>query len=148
MPDEMLAGLAILVVEDEASVREIIRNILEANGYKILQAASGAEAVQLCVAQQPEPIHLLFTDLVMPGMNGKELASQLAQQYPQLKVLYTSGYTSSYTESTLVDHTISKDGLIYLEKPFSSNDLLRKVREVLSEEPEHNPVDWLESKIA
>jgi PAS domain S-box-containing protein len=130
----------ILVVEDEASVREITCNILEANGYKVLQAAGGPEALQLCADQRPEPIHLLFTDLVMPGMNGQELASHLAQQYPHLKVLYTSGYTPGYAESALVHYTPSENGLIYLEKPFSPNALLGKIREALNGETEGNQV--------
>ncbi|MBI1877495.1 MAG: PAS domain S-box protein, partial [Chloroflexi bacterium] len=121
----------ILVVEDEVSVREIICNILEANGYTVLQAASGSEAIQLCNEQQPEPLHLLFTDVVMLGLNGEELAAQLAQMYPHLKVLYTSGYGSSYPRSVLIQHNLLEPSSNFLKKPFTPDALLRKVRETL-----------------
>jgi PAS domain S-box-containing protein len=125
-PDEVPGGSeTILVVEDELSVREIMCHILEAYGYKVHQAASGSEAIHFCQEAQPENIHLLLTDVVMPGMNGQSLASDLTSRYPQLKVLYTSGYLENnpFAENMLESSLILK--------PFTPDTLARKVREVL-----------------
>ncbi|MCK6624877.1 MAG: PAS domain S-box protein [Anaerolineae bacterium] len=124
-PDEVSGGFeTILVVEDELSVREIMCHILEAYGYKVHQAASGPEAIHFCQEAQPESIHLLLTDVVMPGMNGQSLASDLTSRYPQLKVLYTSGYL----ENNLSSEDMLKSLIL---KPFTPDTLTRKVREVL-----------------
>lgn len=117
----------ILVVEDDLSVREIMCHILQANGYTIHQAASGPEAINFCQETQPENIHLLLTDMVMPGMNGQSLASNLKSRYPQLKVLYTSGYL----ENNLSQQGLLESKAVFLEKPFTPDTLTRKVREVL-----------------
>ncbi len=127
-PSELPRGSeTILVVEDELSVREIMCHILQANGYTIHQAASGPEAINFCQETQPENIHLLLTDMVMPGMNGQSLASNLRKRYPQLKVLFTSGYL----ESNLARETTSEISVVFLQKPFTPDTLTRKVREIL-----------------
>jgi len=131
-PTELPRGVeTILVVEDEISVREIICNVLEASGYTVLQAANGQEAVRLCEEQLPEPIHLLLTDVIMPGMNGGELATQLEQRYPQITVLYTSGYTSNDADRAIIHPEGSDIDLIFLQKPFTPDALIRKVWEAL-----------------
>lgn len=100
---------------------------LEMGGYKILEASQGAEALRLC-EQQQEPIQLLVTDVVMPGgMNGQELAERLKVLQPGLKVLFMSGYT----DEAIVHHGVLEPGQFLLQKPYTPNILLRKVREVL-----------------
>jgi DNA-binding response OmpR family regulator len=99
---------------------------LRDNGYHVLTAADGSEAMQ--VAQQSSgPIHLLLTDVVMPGMNGRVLAERLAPQNPAMKVLYMSGYTDSFISG----HGVLEPGTHLLHKPFTEETLTRKVREVL-----------------
>jgi CheY-like chemotaxis protein len=116
----------VLLVEDEAEVRELTREILENEGYSVLLAADGPGA--LGVSQQhPGRIHLLLTDVVMPEMSGSELARRLQGRDPDLKVLYTSGYT----DDTLVRHGVSESRAALLHKPFTAESLAGKVREVL-----------------
>jgi CheY-like chemotaxis protein len=117
----------ILLVEDEAGVRELILEVLTERGYIILEARNGNEALRLC-EQHSSPIHLLLTDVVMPGgMNGRELAEQLTSLHPELKVLYMSGYT----DEAIIHHGVLDRGTIFLQKPFTPNALERKAREVL-----------------
>jgi len=114
-----------LLVEDEAAVRALGRRMLERRGYRVLEAASGAEALRH-VDNHPDPIHLLITDVVMPGMSGRELARRLGDLRPGIKVLYLSGYT----DDALVRHGI-ESGEPFLQKPFSRDALAMKVRDVL-----------------
>jgi len=116
----------ILVVEDEAAVRVLVRRVLTRSGYRILEASSGVEALEL-LEQYGEPIHLLLTDVVMPGMSGRELADRLSMQYPQLRILYMSGYA----DETIVHHGVLNPRIALLEKPFTPDVLLWKLREVL-----------------
>jgi CheY-like chemotaxis protein len=116
----------VLLVEDEASLRTVTRQVLERHGYTVLEAANGAAALQL-VSTHPSPIHLLLTDVVMPAVGGRELADRLAGLRPNLKVCYTSGYT----EDAIVRHGVLEPGIAYLQKPFTLDALARKVREVL-----------------
>ena len=116
-----------MLVEDEGAVRQLARDILEANGYTVLEARHGAEALAIC-ERHSEVIHLLLTDVVMPGMNGRELAERLARLRPDTKVLYTSGYT----DNAVVLHGVLKGRAVFLQKPFTPDALARKVREVLS----------------
>jgi len=116
----------ILVVEDEANLRYLARQYLEKQGYKVIEAADGAVAMQIAVAHEGV-IHLLLTDVIMPGMNGRELAQRISEIRPNVKVLYMSGYTEN-----VVGHNGMLDaGVRLLQKPFNLRDLKSKVREVL-----------------
>jgi two-component system cell cycle sensor histidine kinase/response regulator CckA len=116
----------ILVVEDEADVRELVRDILAAQGYQVLAAQDGVEALQVA-GEHEAPIHLLITDVVMPRLSGKALADQLRSSRPQMRVLYTSGYT----DNAIVDHGVLDEGVHFLSKPFELEALALKVHEVL-----------------
>ncbi len=116
----------ILLVEDAAAVRAVTRQVLERQGYTVLEAANGAAALQTA-AGHPGPIHLLLTDVVMPVLSGRQLADQLARLRPDAKVLYASGYT----DDAVVRHGVLEAGISYLQKPFTADSLARKVREVL-----------------
>jgi two-component system, cell cycle sensor histidine kinase and response regulator CckA len=118
----------ILLVEDEPMVRKFARATLEMNGYKVIEAADGQEALTIS-APYGETIHLLLTDVVMPKMSGRELAEQLASLRPETKVLYMSGYT----DEAIVHHGVLDEGIQLLEKPFASGALALKVREVLNQ---------------
>ena len=116
----------ILLVEDNAGLRKLATRFLEPAGYTVLGAATGEEALRL-LERHEEPVHLLLSDVVMPGMSGRHLAEQLAQIRPGMKVLYMSGYTSD----TIVRHGVLEAQVPFLNKPFTAAALLRKVREVL-----------------
>jgi len=116
----------VLLVEDAAAVRAVTRQVLERQGYTVLEAANGAAALQTA-AGHPGPIHLLLTDVVMPVLSGRQLADQLAKVRPDAKVLYASGYT----DDAVVRHGVLEAGISYLQKPFTADSLARKVREVL-----------------
>jgi PAS domain S-box-containing protein len=120
----------ILVVEDEANLRYLARQFLEKQGYKVVEAADGAVAMQIAVAHEGV-IHLLLTDVIMPGMNGRELAQRISEIRPNIKILYMSGYTEN-----VVGHNGMLDaGVRLLQKPFNLRDLKSKVREVLDATP-------------
>ncbi len=116
----------VLLAEDEPAVRAIAQQVLERQGYTVLAAPSGADALALA-AQHGVTIHLLLTDVVMPGMSGRDLADRLTAQRPGIRVLYISGYT----DNAIVRHGMLEPGLAYLQKPFRPDALVRKVREVL-----------------
>src|SRR5271156_2243175 len=116
----------ILLVEDADALRKLTHMLLEQHGYRVLVAENGAAALQL-VEQKPERINLLLTDVTMPGLNGRVLAERLELRQPGLKVLYMSGYT----DDAIVDHGVLESGTHLLHKPFSEENLIRKVREVL-----------------
>jgi PAS domain S-box-containing protein len=120
----------ILLVEDETNVRRLARQYLETQGYKILEAEDGAAALQIASSYKGT-IDLLFTDVVMPGMNGRDLALQITGQRPDIRVLYMSGYT----ENTIAHNGTLDAGINLLQKPFSLPALKDKVREVLDSEP-------------
>jgi PAS domain S-box-containing protein len=117
----------VLLVEDEESVRQLVRETLEAKGYKVLEADQGDAALRIASTHQGA-IDMLITDVVMPGMSGRELARQLSTSHPQTKVLYLSGYT----EDAIVHQGVLDPGTAFLQKPFTLQALSRKVREVLS----------------
>ena len=120
----------ILLVEDEANLRYLARQFLEKQGYKVIEAADGAVAMQIVVAHEGV-IHLLLTDVIMPGMNGRELAQRVSEIRPNVKVLYMSGYTEN-----VIGHNGTLDaGVRLLQKPFNLRDLKDKVREVLDASP-------------
>jgi CheY-like chemotaxis protein len=114
----------VLLVEDEESVRELVRETLESKGYRLLLAENGMDGVK-CSAAFAEKIDLLITDVVMPGMGGRELANRLLAQRPGIKVLFLSGYTGDQ----LLNEEESKK--CFLQKPFTLQALSGKVREVL-----------------
>jgi PAS domain S-box-containing protein len=120
----------ILLVEDEANLRYLARQYLEKQGYKVIEAADGAVAVQIAVAHDAI-IHLLLTDVIMPGMNGRELAQRISEIRPNVKVLYMSGYT----ENVIGHNGMLDTGVRLLQKPFNLRDLKAKVREVLDATP-------------
>jgi CheY-like chemotaxis protein len=116
----------ILLSEDNAGLRKLATRILETAGYTVLGVATGEDALRL-LDRHEAPVHLLLSDVVMPGMSGRDLAEQLAQIRPGMKVLYMSGYTSD----TIVRHGVLDAQVAFLNKPFTAAALLRKVREVL-----------------
>jgi nitrogen-specific signal transduction histidine kinase/ActR/RegA family two-component response regulator len=118
----------ILLVEDEGSLRAIAGEILEEHGYRVIQAASASEAIEIA-AGHPAPIHLLLTDVVMPGMNGRALAESLVAARPALKVLFMSGYT----DDVIAHRGVLEAGTLLIEKPFSALALLGRVRAALGE---------------
>jgi PAS domain S-box-containing protein len=115
----------ILLVEDDEEVRKLAVRILEKRGYRVLKASKGEEALSLCKKQQP--IHLMVTDVVMPGMGGRELTNRLKDSHPEMKVLYMSGYT----DNAIVHHGVLEKGMNFIQKPFTVDSLTRKVREIL-----------------
>lgn len=119
-----------LFVEDEQSVRDLVREYLGRTGYCVLEASDGAQALKVA-ATHPGPIHLLITDVVMPHLSGPELASKLAPERPEMKVLYMSGYT----DDTVFRHGVLEGGVAFLQKPFNLKVLAQKIREVLSGQP-------------
>jgi DNA-binding response OmpR family regulator len=126
----------ILLAEDEANLRYLVRQYLEKQGYRVIEAADGAVAMQIAVALEGT-IHLLLTDVIMPGMNGRELAQRVAEIRPNTKVLYMSGYTEN-----VIGHNGTLDaGVRLLQKPFTLQDLKAKVREVLDSSPTVQDVD-------
>jgi DNA-binding NtrC family response regulator len=116
----------VLLVEDQAEVRQLACTILRNMGFTVLEAANGGEAIATAQGFEGE-IRILLTDVIMPGMNGKELAHRMGQLRPQTKVVFMSGYT---------DHIMSRDGVLddsveYLQKPFTADQLGATVRRVL-----------------
>ena len=121
-----LGSETILLVEDDEKVRKLAVQILEKQGYMVLEGSHGEDTLHIC-EQHKEPIHLLLTDVVMPGMSGRELAERLMSMHPELKVLYMSGYT----DNTIAHHGVLEDGIEFIQKPFTVDGLIRKVRKVL-----------------
>jgi len=117
---------AILVVEDETSLRELTTEYLVFGGYQVRAARNAEEALEWA-SLNGDPLHLLVTDVVLPGMNGRALAEQLSAKQAGLPVLYVSGYT----DETVLDHGIENTSLSFLQKPFAREELLRKVRDLL-----------------
>lgn len=126
-PPDRGTGESILLVEDDADVRRLTRVFLESGGYRVIESASSAEALA-SEAVQSGWIHLLVTDVVLPGGNGKALAEQLRLLHPNLKVLFMSGYTADIVSS----RGVLEADTGYLAKPFTRESLLAKVREVLA----------------
>ena len=126
-PAAACAGGLILIVEDEPALRQVTRRLLERNGYHVLAAAGGAEAIALA-GISPGRIDLLLTDVIMPGMQGQEVATRFSAIQPSSRVLFMSGYT----QGILGTQGVLAPGVELIEKPFSEASLLSKVREVLA----------------
>jgi two-component system, cell cycle sensor histidine kinase and response regulator CckA len=120
----------ILLAEDEPALRTLAARMLARRGYRVLTAGTPAEAVRLAGEHRGE-IHLLLTDVVMPGMNGRELGKALLAQRPQIKCLYMSGYTAD----VLAPHGVLEDDVRFIQKPFTMGQLAARVRDVLDHEP-------------
>jgi CheY-like chemotaxis protein len=120
----------VLVVEDEDLVRKLLRTILESRGYTVLEARGGDEALHVC-QQHTGSIQLLITDVVMPRMNGRDVAERLLTTYPEMRVLYMSGYTADSVDQ----HGVLETGLHFLQKPFTPDVLANRVRELLNSRP-------------
>ncbi len=119
-------GEMVLLVEDEPAIREMGQMMLERLGYQVLAAGTPEEAMRIA-GEHPGGIHLLITDVVMPGMNGRDLAEQLHNLYPNIKVLFMSGYTAD----VIAHRGVLEEGVNFIQKPFSRKDLAVKVREIL-----------------
>jgi CheY-like chemotaxis protein len=115
----------VLVVEDEVSLRTFTCTLLQENGYTVLEAGDGEEALALA-GEYKQPIHLLLTDMIMPGMNGPAVAEKLASLHPEAKVLFMSGYTGFVSRGLIEPHAV------LVSKPFTREELLRKIQQVLS----------------
>lgn len=118
----------VLLVEDEESVRALVRETLESKGYRVFEAENGEAALRL-TARLSRPVDVLITDVVMPGMSGRELSVRLSASCPNTKVLYLSGYT----EDAIIHEGVLDPGTAFLQKPFTLQALARKLREVLGE---------------
>ena len=125
-PPRLDGDETVLLVEDESAVRALARKVLETHGYTVLEADRGARALELSDAHRGV-VHLLVTDVVMPEMGGREVAQQLARRRPDMRVLFMSGYT----DDAVVLHGVLAADVAYLQKPFTPQGLLRKVRAVL-----------------
>jgi PAS domain S-box-containing protein len=119
----------VLVVEDEMQVSRLIVKVLKEHGYKVLEASRAEDALNLVAAQRNENIDLLLTDVIMPGMSGKTLATQFRVIRPNTKILFISGYT----DNAIVHHGILDPGIAFVQKPFTPHALTRKVREILDQ---------------
>jgi PAS domain S-box-containing protein len=120
----------ILFVEDEESVRSLVRDFLETTGYKVLEATDGIHALDVAAAHKG-PIHILITDVVMPRLSGRELAVRLSAERKDVKILYISGYT----DDSVFRHGVLEGGVSFLQKPFNLKSLAQKIREVLDGQP-------------
>ena len=116
------------MVEDELAILDLSKRMLEKQGYQVFTAGTPAEAIRLAQEHTGE-IHLLMTDVVMPEMNGRDLAKEMLSLYPNIKHLFMSGYTAD----VIAHHGVLDEGVYFIQKPFSMKDLAAKVREALDQ---------------
>jgi two-component system, cell cycle sensor histidine kinase and response regulator CckA len=129
-PDAELRGTeTVLIAEDEQLVRELTRTVLETHGYNVIEAANGGAAL-LLLENYPETIDLLLTDVVMPEISGRELADRAKAIRPETRILFMSGYT----DNSIVHRGVIDEGMQFIQKPFSTENLATKVREVLDDQ--------------
>jgi two-component system cell cycle sensor histidine kinase/response regulator CckA len=121
----------LLIVEDDQSVRHLAYSVLEAQGYEVLSASNGRDALNVARDHQGSPICLVITDVIMPLMGGKVMADWLKTSFPGIKVLFTSGYT----DDAIARHGVLETGIEFLPKPYTPATLVRKVRELLDAPP-------------
>jgi signal transduction histidine kinase len=126
----------LLVVEDEPSVRHLSRGVLESQGYEVLSASNGQDALHVARDHKGSPIRLVVTDVIMPLMGGKVMAEWLKTTYPNLKILFTSGYT----DDTITHDSVLEAGVEFLPKPYTPATLARKVRELLDDGSPPHPL--------
>lgn len=124
----------ILLIEDDNALRELARQILVSRGYTVLEAASGSEALHLCTLFHGK-LHLLLTDVVMPGMSGKEVADQIVKLHPRIAVVYMTGYT----ENSIIRQGVVEDDVNLIEKPFTPESLAAILRAVLDRRENGRP---------
>jgi DNA-binding NtrC family response regulator len=127
---EQKGSETVLLVEDQPEVRELARMALTEKGYTVLVTGSPEDAERVCARHESE-VHLLLTDLIMPGITGRELAKRLTARHPRMRVLYMSGYTYGIMASSVGNGGMLEDGVAFLQKPFTPSALSEKVREVL-----------------
>jgi CheY-like chemotaxis protein len=120
----------VLLVEDNTEVRRYTTGVLASSGYHVLEAADGAAALTFVRGYKGD-IHVLVTDVIMPGMSGKDLADRIRDLRPKLQVLFISGYTAD----VLARRGVLQEDVAYLPKPFSADSLLARIREILSKPP-------------
>jgi len=120
------ALLTVLLVEDEDSVRVVTRRMLERDGFRVLEASTGLDGVAMATTSA-DPIHLLITDVQLPDIGGGEVAREIVKARPRIRVLFLSGYP----EDALLDHGIAPGPVNFVQKPFSSEVLRERIRELL-----------------
>jgi CheY-like chemotaxis protein len=116
----------VMIVEDSPLVLDFSVSLLVESGYRVMEAESGEEAIR-SVNSCKEKIDLLITDVVLPGINGKVLAEEIKKARPDIKVLYTSGYTENF----IVQQDLAQDGVSFINKPYSAHSFLKKIRDIL-----------------
>jgi two-component system cell cycle sensor histidine kinase/response regulator CckA len=126
-PGHLHGTETVLVVEDEASLRALTERILQRHGYTVLTAASGTEALEVSAAHK-DPIQVVLIDVVMPGPSGRVVGEEIARQRPSTRVVYMSGYT----DNVISHHGVLAPGVTFLQKPFTSDSLLRMIRDTLA----------------
>jgi CheY-like chemotaxis protein len=135
LKEKLEGSETILIVEDELALRTLLNRFFRLYGYKILEARDGNEALLIC-QKYKGPIHLMLTDVVMPRMNGRELADRLAPLHPEMQVLFMSGYT----DSDLAPYGLLEASKTIIPKPFRPQDLVKKVRESLDSPDNYSPL--------
>ena len=121
-----MAGEVVLVVEDENSVRYIMARTLRECGYTVLEAAGGPQALEI-LQEQSAPVNLIIADLVMPEISGRELAERMLERWPDVPILFTSGYTGLF----VVQRGLLDEGQEFIQKPIAPDMLAKRVREML-----------------